>query len=197
MNARRSLNGLLALVLVIAGIAGRADAMYVRMDEEKKSEAINYGVRNVNTDLRAFYKEWTSDLGAQGAAILNTEFITLAQAARDAVESGNEMDSFTIEDALARSQGKMVFSVTLYGKGADFTKDYEAVIKVGGKIIQASFWDQNDPAPSESQPSLYVQDLFYYFPIGDISPGSQIILSVGKYQGKERLDFKFDLSKMR
>ena len=197
MNLKNTISAMAILLTIMAGETVPAFGIYLHLDDARRNEAMAYGARNVNTDLRVFYKEWTVDLDKQGAAILNTEFITLALATRDAALSGQEMDNFAIEDALARAQGKMVFSVSLFGKGADFAKDYEAIIKAGNKVVRATFWDQGDATPSESQPGLHVQDLFYYFPIEEISPTGKIILSIGSYSKKEKIEFSFDLSKIR
>ena len=185
------------VIISLMSLNQEAKAMWVHLNETQKGEAIGYGVRNTNADLRLFFKEWTVDLGKNGVAILNSEFLTLAFAARDAASTGEEMESYAIDDALAKSQGKFVFTVTVFGKGADFAKDYVGILKVGGKTYPATYWEEGEANSSESQPGLFVQDLFYYFPMGEISPEGQISLFVGGDLKKEKIQFDFDLKKLK
>ncbi len=188
-------------VLFLAGFllffAGRAEALWVHLNEAQRGEAMYYGARNINADPKAFFKEWTFDKGEKGVVILNSEFLTLASAARDAAQSGEEMDSNTIEDSLAKAQGKLVFTVYLYGKEKDFAKDFIALIKAGGKIFPATYSEDGDNTPSESHPGMFVQELFYYFPLGEISPEGPIVLEIGDPKQKEKLQFEIDLKKVK
>ncbi|MHB8482623.1 MAG: hypothetical protein ACYDBV_07820 [Nitrospiria bacterium] len=185
------------MIVILVTLNQEAKALWVHLNETQKGEAMSYGMRNVNTGLPLFFKEWTVDLGKNGTAILNSEFLTLAFAARDAALSGQEMDSYAIDDALAKAQGKLVFTVTVFGKGEDFAKDYEAVVQSGGKTLPATYWEEGEVTPSESQPGMVVQDLFYYFPIGEIPLEGTISLLVENPQKKERIQFTFDLKKIK
>ena len=188
---------LLWVMAILLGLNQEAGAMWVHLNETQKGEAIGYGMKNVNTDLRLFFKEWTVDLGKNGVAILNSEFLTLAFAVRDSASSGQELDNYAIDDALAKAQGKLVFTVTLFGKGEDFAKDYVGLIKFGGKTFSATYWEEGEVSSSETQPGMFVQDLFYYFPIGEIPPEGQLSLLVGNPQKKEKIQFDFDLKKLK
>lgn len=177
--------------------AGRAEALWVHLNDSQIGEAMYYGARNINADPKAFYKEWTFDKGEKGIVILNSEFLTLASAARDAAQAGEEMDSNAIEDSLAKAQGKLVFTVYLYGKEKDFAKDFIALIKSGGKIFPATYSEDGENTPSESRPGMFVQELFYYFPLGEISPESLIVLEIGDSKKKDMVQFEMDLKKIK
>jgi hypothetical protein len=107
------------------------------------------------------------------------------------------MDADQIDDALAKTSGKLVFTVYLYGKTEDFAKDYVAKIRSGGKVYPASYWEEGENSPSESHPGYIAQELFYYFPIGDISPEKPITLEIGEPKQKEKAIFDFDLKKIK
>ena len=188
---------LLGVMVTLMSLSREAKALWIHLNETQKGEAISYGIRNVNTDLRLFFKEWTVDLGKNGVAIFNSEFLTLAFAARDAALSGQEMDNYAIDDTLAKVQGKLVFTVTVFGKGEDFAKDYEAVLQAGSKTLPATYWEEGEVTPSESQPGMVVQDLFYYFPVGEMPSEGTISLLVGIPQKKEKIQFNFDLKKIK
>jgi hypothetical protein len=189
--------GVLFLAWFLFFFTARAEALWVHLDEAQRGEAMYYGARNINTDPKVFFKEWTFDKGEKGVVILNSEFLTLASAARDAAQSGEEMDSNAIEDSLAKAQGKLVFTVYLYGKEKDFARDFIALIKAGRKIFPATYSEDGENAPSENHPGMFVQELFYYFPVGEISPESLIILEIGDPKQKEKLQFEMDLKKVK
>jgi hypothetical protein len=188
---------ILPALFILMSFSVPAGAIQIHLSEAQRGEAISYGVRNLNTDTRVFFKEWTVDHGVNGLAILNSEFLTLANSARDAALDGQEMDPYAIEDSLAKTQGKLVFTIYAYGKTEDFAKDYGALLKTNGKTYPATYWEDGEVTPSESHPGMLVQELFYYFPVGSISPESQIILQIGTPAQKDKIQFEFDLKKIR
>jgi hypothetical protein len=187
---------ILASILLLL-LSEKAEAFWVHLNDAQRGEAMYYGARNVKTDAKEFFKEWTFDKGIKGVVILNSEFLTLASAAREAAISGDEMDADAIEDALAKTQGKLVFTVYLYGKEKDFAKDYSAVIKTGGKTYPASYWEEGESSPSETHPGMIAEELFFYFPLGEISPDSPVTLEIGDSKLKEKFQFDIDLKKVK
>jgi len=107
------------------------------------------------------------------------------------------MDENAIEDALAKAQGKLVFTVYLYGKDKDFAKNFIAVLKSGGKIFPATYWEDGENSLSESHPGMVVQELFYYFPVGEISLEKTVILEIGDPKQKDKVQFEIDLNKLK
>ena len=188
-------NFLIAGMLIF--LPASAEALWLHLNEAQRGEAMYYGAKNVNANPKDFYRDWTIDRGDKGVAILNSEYLTLASAARDAAESGEEMDENAIEDALAKAQGKLVFTVYLYGKDKDFAKNFIAVLKSGGKIFPATYWEDGENSLSESHPGMVVQELFYYFPVGEISLEKTVILEIGDPKQKDKVQFEIDLNKLK
>lgn len=182
---------------VVLLVPMNVQALWVHLNDSQRGEAMYYGAKSVNTDSKDFFRGWTFDKGPNGLVILNSEFLTLASAARDAAQTGEELDSDRIEDILAKTQGKLVFTVYLYGKEKDFAKDFVAVMKADGKIFPATYSEDGENSPSESQPGMFVQEIFYYFPIGEISLNKEIILEIGDPKQKNKLHFEIDLNKVK
>jgi hypothetical protein len=177
-----------------------AIALYQRLTQEQIDEAIKFGKRHVNTDTIDFLREWGMGLGPdKGDAIIITEFLALALAARDYAARGGELDRFEIEDTLAKSSGKLVFRVTTYGNSMDFAKEYTAYIKPGGKIVPATYWTNSDGEPygdGKTKPA-FVADSDFFFPSEGIDPSSSLTLTVQDHTGKPVAQFQFDLKKIR
>lgn len=176
-----------------------AHAMMQKLTPEQRDAAIKYGKRGVRTDVMDFIKEWSVNNGDKGFAFIITEFLALAFAAQQAAMRSAELNNFDIEDTLAKSAGKLVFRVTLFGDTNSFAKDYTAVVQTGEKTVPATFWN-NPPGESygdgKTKPA-FVTDSDFYFPAEGIDPNATITLLVKDKDGKEVTKFQFDLAKMR
>lgn len=196
---RRGLCLSITFAILLAG-AEPAPAMLQKLNDEQTKDAILFGKRSVKLDIFDFLKEWMVDLGNdKGTAFIITEFLALANASRDAALRQLELNKFDIEDTLAKSSGKMVFRVTVFGAKADFAKDYTASIQAGSKIIPTTFWKNNEGesyGDGKNRPA-FVADNDYYFPSDGIDPNGKITLVVHDKDGKDVVKFDFDLAKLR
>jgi hypothetical protein len=177
----------------------RADGMFQKLTPDQRDEAIKYGKRNIRKDVTEFIKEWSVNNGDAGFAFITTEFLALAFAARQAALQSAELNNFDIEDTLAKSSGKLVFRVSLFGNTDSFSKDYTAVLKVGEKVHPSTFWNNSPGETYGGDPAKpqFVADSDFYFPSEGIDPNSTVTLVVQNKEAKEVSTFSFDLAKMR
>ena len=188
--------------LYLAGFSGARPSSYAmiqKLTPDQRNEAISYGKRGARAEVMEFIKEWSVDKGGDGFAFITTEFLALAYAARQAALRSAELNNFDIEDTLAKSSGKLVFRVTLFGNTESFAKDYTAVILAGSKTFPSTFWSNPNGEPygdGKAKPA-FVADNDYYFPADGIDPSGSITLVVQDKNGKEVVRFPFSLGKLR
>jgi hypothetical protein len=189
---------LLIAVTLVGFSNARSDsyAMMQKLSPEQRNEAIKNGKRSLRMDVPEFIKEWSVDNGKNGFAFITTEFLALAYAARQAALQSSELNNFDIEDTLAKSSGKLVFSVSLLGTTNSFTKDYTAVLRVGDKTFPSTYWN-NPPAEASDDGKTFEAASDYYFPSEGIDPNAVVLLVVQDKEGKEVAKFSFNLGKMR
>jgi len=185
---------------VFLGGAATAPAMYTNLSEEQKLEAISYGSSNSQSEVTDFLREWAVVLdNDKGVAILITEFLALASAAKDAIAKGTALTQFDIEDAIARSADKLVFRVTTFGPTMNYAKNYTAVVKAGAKTVSTTYWNNSEGegfGDGKTRPR-FVADSDFYFPAEGIDPNGTVTLIVKDHEGKTVTQFDFDLSKRR
>jgi hypothetical protein len=174
-------------------------AMMQKLSPEQKDEAIKYGKRSVKMDVPEFIKEWSINNGNNGFAFIITEYLALAFAARQAALQSSDLNPFDIEDTLAKSSGKLVFRVSLFGNTDSFSKDYTAVLRVGDKAFPSTYWN-NPPGETygdgKTKPA-FVADSDFYFPSEGLDPNSVVLFVIQDKDGKDVSKFSFDLAKMR
>jgi hypothetical protein len=174
-------------------------AMMQKLSPEQKDEAIKYGKRSVKMDVPEFIKEWSINNGNNGFAFIITEYLALAFAARQAALQSSDLNPFDIEDTLAKSSGKLVFRVSLFGNTDSFSKDYTAVLRVGDKAFPSTYWN-NPPGEAygdgKTKPA-FVADSDFYFPSEGLDPNSVVLFVVQDKDGKDVSKFSFNLAKMR
>jgi hypothetical protein len=174
-------------------------AMMQKLSPEQRDDAIKYGKRSVKMDVPEFIKEWSVDNGNNGFAFIITEYLALAFAARQAALQSSELNNFDIEDTLAKSSGKLVFRVSLFGNTDSFTKDYTAVLRVGDKAFPSTYWN-NPPGEAygdgKTKPA-FVADSDFYFPSEGLDPNSVVLFVVQDKDGKDVSKLSFNLAKMR
>lgn len=176
-----------------------SSAMLHKLSAEERASAINYGKRGVRTELMEFIKEWSVDQGKDGFAFITTEFLALAYAARQAALKSSELNNFDIEDSLAKSSGKLVFRVTLFGPTEEFAKNYSAVLKADGRTVPSTFWNNPKGEPygdGKTQPA-FVTDSDFYFPSEGINPKGSVTLTILDASAKEVGRFPFNLGSLR
>lgn len=189
----------LALQAVFISLPHQALPMLQNLSEDERQEAIIAGKRGIRTELTEFIEEWSVNHKLDGFAFITTEFLALAYAARQSALRMSEMNSYDIEDTLAKSSGKLVFRVTLFGDSPDFSRNYIAIVKTEGKTIPTTFWDTPSADPygdGETSPT-YVSDSDFYFPDDEVDPEGKITLVILDDQEKEVASFPFDLSSLR
>ncbi len=174
-------------------------AMMQKLSPEQRDDAIKYGKRSVKMDVPEFIKEWSIDNGNNGFAFIITEYLALAFAARQAALQSSDLNPFDIEDTLAKSSGKLVFRVSLFGNTDSFSKDYTAVLRVGDKVFPSTYWN-NPPGEAygdgKTKPA-FVADSDFYFPSEGLDPNSVVLFVVQDKDGKDVSKFSFNLAKMR
>jgi len=173
--------------------------MLQKLSEEQKTEAISFGKRSVKKELTEFIEEWSVNKKYDGFAFITTEFLALAYASRQATFKFSTLNKFDIEDTLAKSSGKLVFRVTLFGETENFAKDYTAIIRTDGKTIPTTFWNNptGDPFGDDKSKPAFVTDSDYYFPADGIDPQGRIVLIIQDKDGNEVAEFPFELGKLR
>ncbi len=188
-----------ALQAVFMSLPIKTPAMLQNLSEDERQEAIIAGKRGLRTELPEFIEEWSVNHRFEGFAFITTEFLALAYASRQSALRMTEMNSYDIEDTLAKSSGKLVFRVTLFGDSPDFSRNFTAMVKADGKTIPTTFWDTPSADPygdGETDPT-FVSDSDFYFPSDEVDPEGNITLIIQDDQGKEVASFSFDLSSLR
>lgn len=176
-----------------------AYSMLQNLGEDERHEAIIHGKRGIRTEVSEFIEEWSVNHGLDGFAFITTEFLALAYAARTSALRMADLSGYEIEDALAKSSGKLVFRVTLFGDSPDFAREYTAIILAGDETIPTSFWDNPGGEPygdGETSPT-YVTDNDFFFPSEGIDAEGKITLVVQTEGGEEVARFAFDLGSLR
>ncbi|HEY5648821.1 MAG TPA: hypothetical protein VIU33_04940 [Nitrospiria bacterium] len=173
--------------------------MFQNLVEDQRQEAIIYGKRGIRTEVSEFIEEWSVNKGLDGFAFITTEFLALAYAARTSALRMADLSNYDIEDTLAKSSGKLVFRVTLFGDSPDFAREYTAVILAGDQTIPTTFWSNPGGEPygdGETSPT-YVTDSDFFFPSEGIDPEGKITLVIQNESGEDVTRFAFDLGSLR
>jgi hypothetical protein len=129
--------------------------------------------------------------------LITTLFRSLASEAWGKWKKYQELTQEEIEERLISFEAKLMIAVVFYGDEIDFAKDYHCVIKIGDKIIQPSYIQNEDEAEKTIiwpfSPAYKAMN-FYIFSTADIPRDAVIqVIAIGD---KEET-FTVDLSKMR
>ncbi len=176
-----------------------AHGMLKKLTAAQREDAILYGKKGTRSDVTEFIKEWSVNKGKDGFAFIQTEFLGLAYAARQAALGMAELDSFEIEDTLAQSSGKLVFRVTLFGNTPDFARDYSAVITSDKLTTPTTFWNIpiGEPYGDGKSKPAFVIDADFYFPDEGLNPNGTLNLIIRNKDGNDVVDFPFNLGSIR
>lgn len=174
-------------------------AVYMDLTASQISAAINVGNAYVQMDNYEFLSEWIVSLPKnRGEALLNTEYISLAYEAKKAASNGMELSEFDIEDVLSRTRNRLVFSVTLYGRGRNFAKDNEAVLIIHRngeeEEIISTFWENGEGERVSG--STYEAECSYWFPAKGINPDDDVTLFLTSAVD-EVWEFHFNLASLK
>ena len=196
----RKIGSLLILIIAVSSLTavfiGPAQAMYMGLTTQQTEEAIDYGQRNSMREVSDFIEEWSAPpVENKGFAFMITEFLALALESKSSAARGLPMTDFDIQDAIARSAGKLVFRVSTLGKTFDYSREYTAVVKTRDQVIQTTFWTNLEGEPLGD--GTFVGDSDFYFPSDTVDPNGKITLIVQDNDGKPVIQFDFDLSKVR
>jgi hypothetical protein len=182
--------------LLLSG-AGPAGAIWVNLTADQAEQAQKIGGFTASMGNPAkFMEKWTVSLGeGKGAALLMTEFLSVAFAAQTASRNMAALQPWEVQDAMARARGKLVFSVTTFGKTPDYADDLRGWVLYGKKRIQNTHWQNGKPEPYKD--GTYVADSTFWFPIQDVDPEGQVTLLIQQSKTGEEWRFPFDLKGMR
>jgi len=175
-----------------------ARAIWVELTPEQIDKAQKVGGFNASMgSVEKLVAPWVvqAEGGQKGAVIVMTEFLALAFAALDAARNFASLQPWEVQDAIGRSSGKLVFSVTTFGPSAEYADGLRGWVVAGGKKIQNTHWQNGKP---EAQPDgAFVADSTFWFPIAGVNPESKIELHVVHDELKLEWRFPIDLSTMR
>lgn|GEM_PF-508850 len=207
-DIRRALRGpkgaaLRAAVLALGAVAATwgwaapADAIWVNLTPDQTDEAQKVGGFSASMgNPNRFIERWTVNLGeGKGAALLMTEFLSVAFAAQTASRNMAALQPWEVQDAVARARGKLVFSVTTFGKKADYADGLRGWVLYGKQKIQNTHWQNGKPEARGD--GGFVADSTFWFPMGDIDPNGKVTLLIENSATGEEWRFPFDLSTMR
>jgi hypothetical protein len=175
----------------------RAHAIWVDLTPEQTDQALKIGGFQASMGNPArFMEKWSVNLGpGKGAALLMTEFLSVAFAAEAASKNMQSMQPWDVQDAIARASGKLVFSVTTYGDKPDYADALRGWVIDGKREIQNTHWQNGTPEPAEG--GTYVADSTFWFPIEGVDPDAKVTLVIRQTGTDREWRFPFDLSLMR
>jgi hypothetical protein len=187
----------LAAVLMTGLLARPAQAIWVDLTPEQTEQALKIGGFQASMGNSArFMEKWSVNLGpGKGAALLMTEFLSVAFAAEAASRNFASLQPWEVQDARARASGKLVFSVTTFGDKADYADGLRGWVIDGKREVQNTHWQNGTPEPAEG--GGYVADSTFWFPMEGIDPEAKITLLIRHEATGKEWRFPFDLSQMR
>lgn len=116
-----------------------SNAVIFHPDKNDIAEAIKYGKDNKRTNLTTFSRKWTVRLGKEvGWATLFTGFHNVAFKARKSHIEHKELTSNQINEAVDIGK-ELTFTVSILGNGADFAREYQAMLKLDNSFIAPTF----------------------------------------------------------
>lgn len=188
--------GLLAFA-ALAMVPGQARAIWVNLTPEQKDQALKIGGFQASMgNPTRFMEKWSVNLGpGKGAALLMTEFLSIAFAAEDASKNFKSLQPWEVEDARARASGKLVFSVTTFGDQPGYAQALRGWVVDGKREIQNTHWQNGTAEAAEG--GGYVADSTFWFPMEGIDPEAKITLVIRQSGTEKEWRFPFDLSQMR
>ncbi len=190
---------ILAAALLTWAITSPAWAIWMDLTPEQARRAEKVGGFNASSaDPTRFMKPWVVNLGdepGQGAALLMTEFLSVAFAAQEAAHNMAALQPWDLQDALARGRGKLVFSVTTFDTTADYADGLRGWIKAGDRRIQNTHWQNG--SPQSYKDGVFTADSTFWFPSAGIDPEGTVELVIEQKDSGRAWHFSFDLTKMR
>lgn len=175
------------------------------MTEKQIQEAIRWGRADLEErkkkglPLDEENPQWEVNLGEGiGKAYLRSEFKTVSHEARKYAALDWEIPLKEIKTLWSLTKGKLVFRLTLFGKGRHFARDYKVSLEFQDKRIAPIYKDIHKGVPSglEDPDRAFRAVYFAHFPAEGINPNSTVTL-VAISTDKQELRFPFDLSKMK
>ncbi|MFQ5508139.1 MAG: hypothetical protein ACE5FN_02245 [Leptospirillia bacterium] len=174
-----------------------ATAMWVNLTAEqaKKAEKVG-GFQASMGDPTKFMAAWSVKLeDGRGAALLMTEFLSVAFSAAEAARNFMALQPWEVQDAIARARGKLVFSVTTVSDKPGYADGLRGWVEAGGKKFQNTHWQNGAEESLES--GGHAADSTFWFLADEIDPEGKVELVIRQEQTGETWTFPFDLSKIR
>lgn len=197
MHKRLLFIGVFITILLIATPSG---AVLVNLTEEQAQEAIKYGKEKKDADYLEFFKEWRVDLGdGKGSARVITEFSKVAFEAKNLPFEYISPGKGDIEKIKEELRDRLAFGVALYGDTIDFAKDCHAVLRYKNNTlrpIEERHAETAETTQSWPKSPAYKAICYYYFDLHHVDPNAKVVLEVS-LPGRKKVEFPFDLSKMR
>ena len=174
--------------------------MLIDLTSVQIEEAVAYGKAKKDATILEFIKEWAADLGPEvGYATIDTRSKEIARVARRLVKEGKELTPEGARTILGGiSSVNLNFSITVYGSTRDFAKNYKVFLKHQGKFISPRY-EHTPPIAQERLNGTqgYVVTCISVFPIKEIDINSKVTLELIEPLKEKKLEFTFDLSKVR
>lgn len=194
---RRTGGWVFILMAALTWLAAQpAQAIWVNLTPEQADKAVKTGGFAASMGGPRFMEKWVVNLGeGKGAALLMTEFLSLAFASQEAARNMAALEPWEVQDALGRARGKLVFSVTTFGDNPEYADGLRGWVIYKGEKRQNTHWQNGKPEPTED--GRYVTDSTFWFTMDGIDPNGQLTLLIEHVDGRQKWEFPFDLSTMR
>jgi hypothetical protein len=174
---------LLALATAVLLGGSQAAAMVPELSDSDAQEAIDAGTRGLTQE--DFGEEW--HLRPKGAeVVVSTPFSRLALAARQAAQKGEPLTDKQRQDQLDRGRGRIQFVVTLFGRGVDFARWFQPLLRVGDREVKPTF-AQNERTAIRLEDGRFAARNVYVFPLEGLPPRGTVVLVVTNQQDQKEV----------
>jgi hypothetical protein len=183
--------------VLVAGVtaASESPALMPTLSAEDIRRALDEGARAIAKE--DFGEEWRVGLPRGEEILVTTPYSRLAFAARRAAFKEEPLTDKQVQEQVERGQGKLQLQVTMYGRETDFARWYQAVLRVGGREIKATFV-QNERTALRTEDGRFAARNIYVFPLEGIAAQGTVTLVVQhSIERKEILRASLDLGRMR
>lgn len=188
----------LAVVLVL-GLAARAEAASFALDESSIGQAVALGRRSAASEA-AFDGEWRTANARGETVTVMTPFHRVVLAARHAAFRSEPLKPGDRDRALREDRERLVFWAMLRGGRADFARFYAPRLLVAGpggeRELEPTFV-QNERTAARHESGGFVARCVYGFPTKEIDGAARLALVIRDADGKEISRFAVDLAAMR
>ena len=191
-RSSRALHACAGLALLGVALAAVGHAASFTLGDAEQKAAIAMGEQSAASE--EFGREWTVT-GRDGEVTVVTPFHRLALAARHAAFKKTTLRPRDVQNVLKETRDRMAFWVSLTGSRADFARQLEPTLTVGGAAVLPSFV-QNERTALAQPDGRFLARCVYSFPTRGIPPGAPLVLVVRNGEA-EVARFAVNLASMR